>query len=111
MAITSALGGLPLALSQIGGFIVQRKIPLHDFLPLYNRKSESVDARGTVNMNYNHTLATVWEMSLSRLSGDAKTLLMFLAFLDPDYITEELFKEGASRLDTPKLHFAEDELE
>ncbi|PYH93879.1 TPR-like protein [Aspergillus ellipticus CBS 707.79] len=77
-AITSALGGLPLALNQIGGFIAQRKIPLHDFLPLYNRNSESVDSRSTVNMNYNHTLATVWEMSLSRLSGDAKTLLTLL---------------------------------
>src|SRR5204863_8556912 len=38
-AITSTLGGLPLALNQIGGFITQRKIPLQDFLPLYERNA------------------------------------------------------------------------
>ncbi|PWY82922.1 TPR-like protein [Aspergillus heteromorphus CBS 117.55] len=110
-AITSALGGLPLALNQIGGFIAQRKIPLHDFLPLYNRNSESVDSRSTVNMNYNHTLATVWEMSLSRLSGDAKTLLMFLSFLDPDYINESLLKEGPAQAEDSSLRFAKDEID
>src|SRR4051794_33449977 len=37
--ITKALGGLPLALTQIGGFIVQRKLSLRDFLPLYERNA------------------------------------------------------------------------
>ncbi|PLB46258.1 TPR-like protein [Aspergillus steynii IBT 23096] len=108
--ITSTLGGLPLALTQIGGFIVQRRIPLKDFLPLYNRSSARVDARGTVNMNYNHTLATVWEMSLSRLSGDAKALLMILAFTDPDCVQESLLTEGALHVPNPLLQFAEDEI-
>lgn len=110
-AISSTLGGLPLALNQIGGFIVQRKIPLHNFLPLYHRNSTSVDGKSTMNMNYNHTLATVWEMSLSKLSGDAQVLLKVLAFLNPDYIHESLLKEGAFRVESPNLQFAKDEIE
>ena len=109
--ITSTLGGLPLALTQIGGFILQRRIPLKDFLALYNRNSAGVDARGTTNMNYNHTLATVWEMSLSRLSGDAKVLLRLLAFTDPDYVPESLFTDGALCVTSPLLQFAGDEIE
>lgn len=32
--ITSKLGGLSLALNQVGGFFVQRKIPFNDYLAL-----------------------------------------------------------------------------
>lgn len=110
-AITSVLGGLPLALNQIGGFITQRKIPLKNFLALYNRNSASVDAEATMNMNYNRTLATVWEMALSRVSGNAGTLHMILSFLDPDYIHEELLKEGALQVNDPSLEFMVDEIE
>ncbi|RJE22879.1 NB-ARC domain protein [Aspergillus sclerotialis] len=108
--ITSVLGGLPLALSQIGGFIVQRKVPLQNFLALYERNSTSVDSRKTMSINYEHTLATVWEMSLSSLTGDSQTLHMILAFLDPDTIYESLLTEGLSHTEDPKLEFIKDEI-
>lgn len=110
-AITSTLGGLPLALNQIGGFIVQRKVPLRNFLALYKRNSASVDARGSMNMDYSHTLATVWEMALSQLSGNGKVLHMILSFLDPDNINESLLKDGALSVDEPTLEFMTDEIE
>lgn len=110
-AITCALGGLPLALNQIGGFIVQRKVPLRNFLALYNRNSASVDAKGTMSINYNHTLATVWEMALSKLSGSAKVLHMILSFLNPDYIQESLLRDGALKVNDPTLEFMLDEIE
>jgi hypothetical protein len=34
-SITRTLGGLPLAINQIGSFVSQRKLPLIDFIPLY----------------------------------------------------------------------------
>jgi len=43
--ITNALGGLPLALSQIGGFIVQRRLALKDFLALYERNSNKINGK------------------------------------------------------------------
>ena len=110
-AITSTLGGLPLALNQIGGFIVQRKIPLTSFLALYKRNSASVDAKGTMSMNYSHTLATVWDMALSQLSGSGKVLHMILSFLDSDYIHESILKDGALQMNDPALEFLTDEIE
>lgn len=110
-AISSVLGGLPLALGQIGGFIAQRKIPLKNFLPLYNRNSASVDAKSVMNMGYDRTLATVWEMALSKLSGSARLLHMILSFLDPDCIHEDLLKYGALQMKNSSLEFIEDEIE
>ncbi|KAJ5173639.1 uncharacterized protein N7500_001570 [Penicillium coprophilum] len=110
-AITSTLGGLPLALNQIGGFIMQRKIPLKNFLALYNRNSASVDAKGLKSMDYSHTLATVWEMSLSQLSGNANILHMILSFLDPDYIHEALLVDGAVETNDSDLEFVTDEID
>jgi hypothetical protein len=109
--ITSALGGLPLALSQIGGFIVQRKVPLQNFLALYERNSASVDSRKIMNINYDRTLATVWELSLSSLSGSPRVLHMILAFMDPDAIHESLLTEGLRHNNDPNLQFLSDEIE
>jgi hypothetical protein len=110
-AITATLDGLPLALNQIGSFMVQRKVPLQDFLALYERNSANVDSKTVMNINYNHTLATVWEMSLSRLSGNARALHMILAFLDPGCVQESLLKEGLSNTKDPELQCLKDEME
>ncbi|ELR03921.1 hypothetical protein GMDG_06452 [Pseudogymnoascus destructans 20631-21] len=93
--ITQALGGLPLALNQIGGFITQRKCPLQEFLALYERNAAKIDSRKTGFNEYEHTLSTVWEMSFSKLSGDSCTLLNVLAFLEPDAIDEAILVEGS----------------
>ncbi|CAP86729.1 Pc20g14000 [Penicillium rubens Wisconsin 54-1255] len=109
--ITSKLGGLPLALNQIGGFLAQRQMPLEDFLAFYNRNSLSVDAKGSESMDSSHTLATVWETSLSQLSPNAKVLHMILSFLDPNGIDESVLKNGANRANDPALRFMVDEIE
>ena len=111
--IAHTLGSLPLALSQVGGFINQRKIPLHDFLPLYRRTAERIDSKKTITTNYEHTISTVWEMSLSKLSGHARLLQQILAFLDPDKISEDLLKKGSLILleKFPDLEFLNDELD
>lgn len=61
-------------------------------------------------MNYSHTLATVWEMALSKLSGDAKVLHMILSFLNPDYIQESLLRDGALQVNDSALEFIKDEI-
>ncbi|RHZ68953.1 hypothetical protein CDV55_102531 [Aspergillus turcosus] len=110
-AITTALGGLPLALNQIGGFIVHRKVPLHKFLAWYERNAASIDSKSARNMDYSHTLATVWEMSLEKLSGNAKALHMLLSFLDPDCVQESLLREESGSVENPELEFLQDEME
>lgn len=110
-AISNALGGLPLALDQIAGFITQRQIKLRDFLPLYERNAAKIDSRKTGMSEYDHTLSTVWEMSLARLSGPASHLQMLLAFFEADAIHEVILLEGSSLLDDQELRFLEDEME
>ncbi|KAG9242074.1 hypothetical protein BJ878DRAFT_544615 [Calycina marina] len=110
-AITNTLGGLPLALSQIGGFISQRKLPLQDFLPLYERNSAKIDSRKTGITDYEHTLSTVWEMSLSKLSGDSLKLLNLLAFFEPDCIPEMILIKSSKLLNNGEFVFLDDEMD
>lgn len=109
--ISQALGGLPLAISQIGGFIVQRRLPLKDFLPLYERNSTKIDCRRTGLSDYDHTISTVWEMSLSNLGGDSCNLLSLLAFLEPDAIHEEILLEGSKEVYNTQFDFLKNEME
>lgn len=110
--ITQALGGLPLALGQIGGFIIQRKCPLKDFLALYERNTAKIDSRKTGLSDYEHTLSTVWNMSFNKLSGNPRRLLNLLAFFAPDAISEGMLIEGS---ELPNLgeefEFLSDEME
>lgn len=110
-AISEALGGLPLALNQIGGFIRQRRMALHDFLPLYERNSVKIDARKTGISDYDHSTSTVWQMSLARLSGNARQLLNIFSFLQPDGIDEAIFLQGGLPIEDSEFEFLHDDME
>ncbi|TPX16451.1 uncharacterized protein E0L32_003745 [Thyridium curvatum] len=99
VTITKTFGGLPLALSQIGGFINQRKLSLQDFLPLYEKYSTRIDARKASHDDYEYTLSTVWNVSFEKLSEEAAHLLSLLSFFDPDSISEEIMLHGSQGLD------------
>ncbi|KAJ5260195.1 hypothetical protein N7505_009576 [Penicillium chrysogenum] len=86
-------------------------MPLEDSLAFYDRNSLSVDGKGSESMDSSHTLATVWEASLSQLSPNAKVLHMILSFLDPNGIDESVLKNGANRANDPALRFMVDEIE
>lgn len=111
--IAQELGSLPLALNQIGGLLNQRKMPLKDFLPLYKRNAERIDSKKTGITNYEHSLSTVWEMSLDKLSGSARILQQMLVFFNPDKIDEEVLRQGSQGLsDTDvDVEFLADELD
>ena len=110
--IAHTLGSLPLALAQIAGFINQRKVPLKNFLPLYQRNADKIESKKTGITGYEHTLSTVWEMSLNKLSGPARTLQQILAFFDSEKVDEEVLKEGSQMLsDRSDLEFLSDEID
>ena len=109
--ITEVLGGLPLALSQIGGFILQRRLALKDFLPLYERNSTKINAKKTQLSAHEQSLGTVWEMALGQLNEAASTLQKLLAFLDPDSIHEAILTNPVANLDLPDFEFLSDEME
>ena len=109
--ISWTLGGLPLALDQIAGFITQRKLRIQNFLSLYERNSAKIDARLQGFSGYPHTLATVFEMTLENLSGPALHLQKLLAFLEADSIPESIFEDGSELVHDPDFEFLSDEME
>lgn len=113
LAIVKSLGGLPLALSQMGGFIAQRKVPLHDFLPLYERNATKIDQRRIGLIDYEHTLSTVWDTSFAKLSGSSSHLQKLLSFFEPNAIGHDVLVEGArlAAEQDSELAFLCDELE
>ncbi|KAI0113624.1 P-loop containing nucleoside triphosphate hydrolase protein [Nemania sp. FL0031] len=110
LTISRAFGGLPLALTQIGGFIAQRRLPLHAFLPLYERNSTKIDARKPPGSDYEHTLNTVWDVAFKDLSENASRLLKLLSFFDPDGISEDILSQGSGDLDND-FSFLTDEMD
>lgn len=98
LAISRTFGGLPLALTQIGGFIAQRKLSLQAFLPLYERNSAKIDARKVPGSDYEHTLSTVWNLAFKDLSETSTRFLRLLSFFDPDGISEEILLQGSQDL-------------
>lgn len=109
--ISKALCGLPLALIQIGSFISQRRIPLQDFLPLYERNAAKIDSKKSSLTDYEHTLSTVWSMSLSKLADQPRKLLNLLVFFEPDAIRETVIVEGSKLLEDEAFGFVQDEFE
>ncbi|UNI18783.1 hypothetical protein JDV02_005033 [Purpureocillium takamizusanense] len=110
LAISEAFGGLPLALTQAGGFIKQRKLCLRDFLPLYKRHATKIDARKIPGSDYEHTLSTVWDVSLEKLNDTSVCLLNLLSFLDPDGIFEEVLMQGSQGICDEEFSFLSDEM-
>jgi predicted ATPase len=109
--IVDLLGGLPLAIVQISDFIRDRSYSYSEFLPLYQSSASKIIARGETTMEYNHTLRTVWDLSLQELSGDARTLQQLLSFLEPDKIEEKMMTNPGSGLTKTRFDFLRDEFE
>ncbi|KAK5630391.1 hypothetical protein RRF57_006106 [Xylaria bambusicola] len=110
LAISRAFGGFPLALTQIGGFIAQRKLSLQGFLPLYERNSAKIDARKAPGSDYEYTLSTVWDLTFRDLSETSAQLLNLFSFFDPDGISEDILLQGSHGLDE-RFSFLSDEME
>ncbi|KUJ15052.1 TPR-like protein [Mollisia scopiformis] len=85
------LGYLPLAIAQIYESLYQGGKAIYNL------------STSTVNLFYEHTLMTVWRISITRLSQEASRLLEILVYFDPDTIPDQLFLEGAKN--NPGLEF------
>jgi len=109
--IVQSLGGLPLAINQIAGFIVQQRMSLAEFMPCYERNSVKVDQYSLRRGENEHTLRTVWELALDCLPPSSSSLQNLLAFLDPDRTLESVLLEGAPYLAEEDFAFLLDEME
>lgn len=62
-------------------------------------------------VDYEHTLNTVWDMFLEALSANARTLLDLLSFFDPVSIAEWLLSNTKAKIEDSRLNFLRDEFE
>ena len=93
--ISSMLGGLPLALSQVAAYILSEDCSVEAFLRAYHdqRKRQQFVARSV--SDYDLNLSTVWKLSFSTLTPNCKYLLDILTFFDPDEVPYKLLTDGA----------------
>ncbi|KAJ5405719.1 hypothetical protein N7465_007003 [Penicillium sp. CMV-2018d] len=92
--ISDALGGIPLAISQMAGIIRRQDLTLSGFLELYLNHEEHASLYETkfdTNLvTYPHSLSTVW--AFGKLKPQSQQLLELISFLDPDSIGEDLLE-------------------
>lgn len=89
--IARKLGGLPLAVNQIAGFILNSGMPLKDFSSLYDRNWTKIHTLNVGLPDYNDTVTTMLHIALKDLSPSAQFLQQVMCFLDPDKISTDLF--------------------
>ncbi|KAL9026672.1 MAG: hypothetical protein Q9196_004695 [Gyalolechia fulgens] len=91
MEISNRVGGLPLWLNALGGFIAQSQCSLSECLDSYRSSFHPLDqGMKAGNWTYGKTPSTVFDLAFSKLSEDAKTLLYLLAYLNPDGVPESM---------------------
>lgn len=94
-SIVDALGGVPLAISQMAGIIRRQELTLREFFDLYKDFDEHAALHETkfdsITKSYSHSIATVW--AIEKLRPESRKLLEALSFFDSDSIKEELIVE------------------
>ncbi|TAQ85801.1 hypothetical protein B7494_g5858 [Chlorociboria aeruginascens] len=108
--ISATFHGFALALGQIAGYIRTSGCSLQDFVRMYENRKNTTALTALPVKDYHSNLATVWDLSLSTLSSEAKTILEILTFVDPDSVPNALFQEPTAEGSDawPQLDFLAD---
>ena len=95
IAVTGALGNLPLALEQAAAYIHQRRITFRDYLATLNTPGsdvfQDVVPGGT---GYPRSLIKTWTVSEQHFTPTARTILRVASTLSPDEVPRSLFMDG-----------------
>ncbi|KAL2070235.1 hypothetical protein VTL71DRAFT_13261 [Oculimacula yallundae] len=91
--LANRLDGLPLAMTQMAGFIRKRHISIREFVELYATDARYAEIHGVGSPvqehRYGYTLATAY--NFRDLSTHSLILLRQLAFMNPDRVQEYIF--------------------
>lgn len=97
-SIVESLGYLPLAVHQAGAFIRRRRLPLAEFINVYETRKESIWREKPAIWSYKGTVYTTWELSFDQIDPNTKrrsergAILTMLAFLDFRRVSSEIFR-------------------
>lgn len=100
-SVSTRLGGLPLALTQMASIIVTKQLSFGQFLDSYNEREsqrEFLQFRASLkSLSYEHTLTSVWAFESLKYG---RKLLNVLSMIDPDGISESLLTPN-NEIDLP----------
>ena len=105
--IVRAVGGFTLAICQIASFL-RYGGALSSFLKQYQEDLLELDKHTTPMYEYQHTLNTVWNPSIARLSKNAQRFLQFLAYFHPDSIHESIYLHSSLENPDDTVYFLQD---
>jgi len=93
--LSKLVGGLPLSIAHIAGFLVESGATLKEFKDIFHRRDGSVVWRGSGSATYSYekSLETAFDIALEALTEKdpfGRDLLDIMAFLDPDSIQEKM---------------------
>lgn len=93
MAIAGTLGGLPVAISHIAGYIEKSQSRLSEFNKVYATREQSnrIWSQDCQSWTYQYwlTLETTWDIALQELPPESRALINVLAMLDAEAVSEE----------------------
>jgi hypothetical protein len=101
--IAAVLGRLPLGLEQAAAYIDITQTPPGDYLHLLKAHTTDMLSEGQA-FAHSDTIATVWTLSFDRIQADNPASLQLLemcAYLAPDSIPLDLFKDHPGQLPAP----------
>ena len=111
--LTTEMDGLPLALDQAGAYIEEQVLSLDEYLELFRaEKAELLQERGQLDPDHPSVTVT-FTLAFEKVaaaSATAADLARACAFLAPDAIPEEIFREGATAFEAPLSSLAESKL-
>ena len=92
--ISRVLGGLPVAIAHVAGYIHKSHVSLSEFSAIYKKRDQSwriwsQNCRAW-NYQYDRSLNTVWEIALTELTPAAREMVNILSMLSPDNIPESI---------------------
>ncbi|EED12079.1 conserved hypothetical protein [Talaromyces stipitatus ATCC 10500] len=97
IALCKELGGLPLAIAHIAGYMTASSEHLspRETLDLFKDLLESNDvfnSKPNTTFGYDKALNAVWDIALRELDADARKLIRVLSMLNPDGVPEDMLK-------------------
>ncbi|HVF41552.1 MAG TPA: tetratricopeptide repeat protein [Pyrinomonadaceae bacterium] len=100
VALAEELGNLPLALEQAAAYTALTGVSLADYLSLFRERAAAYTPPASPSADYPAALAVTFELAFTHLSEEspaAADLLTICAFLAPDDVPLEIFKDAAAK--------------
>jgi hypothetical protein len=93
-SLCEELGGLPLAIAHVAGYMTESSVSVKDALDMLTRRREAAKIFEKkpegATFGYKKALGFVWDIALQELDESALKLMQVLSMLNPDGVPEDM---------------------